>query len=184
MWNIFLAFGAFIFDACFNCAHWLFAFDYLETSRLMPFVFQQKQISEKIVTYNTFLFRILLALNIFIPFLEGITVYFDNKAEEDYNGKGKIYQIWNILDVTCADFSAFLQINSGLILIYAVYKIRKFLINEGKPEVINTKILVIHSIAFRLYMISSLIWLVFDTWFAFFPSEESAENALFVDLSH
>ena len=175
------AFTIFIRDLCFNCAHWLFAYEYYDAARLMPSVLKKDKVSQSEVKYPKTFFRVLLCLNIFIPFLEGLLDYVRNKSGlANYNGPAK--PIWNILLVIVTFFNSMTQIFSVFTLGIAIFKIKKYLSETGNSGMLNTKILVIHLSAFGLFMFSILVFEISASFFVFVNQDKYKSAVLYSTL--
>ena len=70
--------SAFILFTCFNVSHWMFAFLYYKIARLMPFVLKEQVVPENIIKCDNTLNKIMLFLNIFLPFLYALTIFYGN----------------------------------------------------------------------------------------------------------
>ena len=103
----------------------------------------------------------MLIFNILVPLLEGI-------FKGVYDGiiatsrKRPENEVWVILYLIAENVTAILQTMSGVFLLYAVYMIRKFLKKGIKSEQINERTLALHAFAFGLYMISNVVYYVFQ----------------------
>lgn len=54
-----------------------------------------------------------------------------------------------------------------------MFKIRKFFKTEGSVDVINTKVMVLHSSAFALYLLSVVIFYSFNSLHYIYPGNQS-----------
>ena len=68
-WLALLSISGFITAACFNIAHWIFAYEYYSISHFMPFVLKGQDLPEDKVKCDKILNKIMFFLNIAAPFV-------------------------------------------------------------------------------------------------------------------
>jgi hypothetical protein len=77
-WITLDSFCGFTLLACFNAAHWIFAFEYYSIARFMPFVLKGQDLPESKVKCDRVLNKVMLLLNIALPFLIYMIVFYGN----------------------------------------------------------------------------------------------------------
>lgn len=70
-------------DACFNEAHWKFAFQYYSGSRAMPYYLASIPIPEAITKRDSQLDTIFVTLNAFFPVLQAVAYYVSNTIAQN-----------------------------------------------------------------------------------------------------
>ena len=148
---IFLVYTAyFLGSSTFNSAHWVFAYKYFETSIQVRHLFNQSKIPETQLKLMKYMFWILLALNILVPLGYAIAgEYYHLHAP---NGVKIVYTLFLV--------SGLCQLISGIVLTFAIFSIRNFLVNSGYKHRVNYKNFTIHAVCFALYIISLLIYYI------------------------
>lgn len=73
----------FLKDACFNEAHWKFAYQYYSGSRVMPYCLAGRPIPEAMSKSDSRLKTIFVVLNAFFPVLQGIAYYLSDTIALD-----------------------------------------------------------------------------------------------------
>ena len=101
-----------------------------------------------------------MVLNTIVPVVEGILIYKTNDLYLDGNSAYVSYIDWSILSKVSVGL---LQIFSGFVLGYAVIKIRQFLKRGLTSSQLNGRILVLHCLAFSLYIGSDVVYYVYDS---------------------
>ena len=69
---------------------------------------------------------------------------------------------------------AILQITSGVFLAYAIYLIKKWWSESGLGETLNYKIFACHVAAFLLYLVSIVIFQIFESIYFYEKNEVDA----------
>jgi hypothetical protein len=123
----------------------------------------------------------LLALNIFFPVLEGITVVWYNTILMKTKEKPDTMLV-TVSALGAKYGNALVQLISGTLLIVAVLLIRGFLIKSGTDQV-NVRMLVLHSLSFGIYMLSIIAYYTFYTIYLFHIESEEIAYLFFVAVS-
>jgi len=143
----------FITDATFLTSHWMFAFEYFKIGRRMPFVVEEKQIPENMISNQDRVDVIVLVLNVLVPFLEASSGTWYTLQVFGGNPSPSV-----ALKVTL-DINTYLvgtlEIVSGLCLFYAVFYINKYVTDQGSS--IDKRALILHATSFGLYLVGVIV---------------------------
>ena len=117
--------------------------------------------------------RVLTALNIAVPLLEGVAYFFCDTTDPSKEKKFKDF----VICIIASKFAVLiLELISAGFLGLAIYKIRKFIKTEGNTNLISTIQLIQHFSAFALYLLSSLIMLIY--WAIYYLGKLKTERLL------
>ena len=110
--------SGFVYDACFNVSHWIFAFEYYKIAQLMPYVLKGQILPENKLKCNITLNTTMICLNIAFPFLNKIATFKSNLIGDD----GSSIPLWmNIFYVVTLFFVLILRLAIGCFLGFAIY---------------------------------------------------------------
>ena len=141
----------------FNVTHWQFAFDYFSTAIRTSFICKGFEYPRCFNREDEKTNAFFLSLNIVLPTFYALSGYCDN-----YYGLGNT--MWHsIYAISCVSVY-FLQVITGIYLLYALLIIKKFLnaqVKEQYIEEVDVKVMVYHGVAFGCYSLSLLIAIVF-----------------------
>lgn len=150
------AVGGIIRDTSFSVAHWLFAFNYFQSSLVMPAWFGGPPISEKRKTCMKRLNAAMISLNIFVPTLAW-SVLLTAQLMKNFNERLLDYYGFLVLG-----FEAVLLIEA-LLLFYAVMKIRIILRKNGLSHRVNVSMISLNATLFLLQVVGGITW-YFNFW--------------------
>ena len=120
---IFMAVSYTIYYTCFNVAHWLFAYEYFNLVRTIPYVFANKKIPQELLASNKRQYWFWLTLNIVFSLIFGLIaslayLKFENKTANTFITVSFVVNYYII---------GLLQIVSGVYLGHSIYKIREII---------------------------------------------------------
>lgn len=147
------------YGACFNSAHWLFAYEYFVIAEIMPLVMKQHRVPSSKQRCYLRLKWTLLVLNIAAPIVAGVFLFIDNFF---YYTKRHSQSPFAWAYTYSMTVNAAFQIISGLFILYAVYQIGHTMRNKGlKAKDVDTRNLALHAAAFVIYMLALIVDVVF-----------------------
>ena len=115
----------------------------------MPHVLKGQDLPESKLKCDQTLNKIMLCLNIALPFLNYVAVFYVNSISATK---------WVLILCVCMKFLILLlQLVTGIFLGYAINEIIKKLKSGDNPAEVDVRILAVHAIAFGLYMISIIV---------------------------
>ena len=139
--------------ACFNLAHWFFAYQYFEIARQTPFLKANEDVPQNILKCDKAINKTMITLNIFFPLMYGISTFQWNYIEIYIGEK----PLWLVIGARLLiNVIVFLQIVSGTFVGYALFKIKQS-INKEDASIVNVKTMTFHLLAFGIYTFSALI---------------------------
>lgn len=122
-------------------------------------------------TCGKWTYRIILALNWLCPTASGVAAYLLRTAI--FIDKEKPSVLLSLFNSIVYDASGVLQIISGVILVRAIFSIKNFVKDRKAERFINTRMLVMHSYSFILYLVTTCIFYASFTLYAFDPSNSN-----------
>ena len=131
----------------------MFAREYNQTARNMPFVIAKKQVPQNLIKRDEKADKVLTFLNISAPIIEGVGFFLIDCCFHPNA------LFWTYISAKLA--VVILQLVSAVFLGFAIFKIRKYIKEGGQTEQVDVIQLVKHFSAFGLYLVSSLVLIVF-----------------------
>ena len=131
----------------------------------MPFVIAKKQVPVNLIKRDEKADKVLSFVNIAVPIIEGVAFFLG-----DCFPTNPLY--WTYISTKLA--VVILQIVSAVFLGLAIFKIRKYIKDGGQTEQVNVVQLIKHFSAFGLYLVSSLVLIVFYILYYIFQAVPSA----------
>lgn len=153
-------------DLGFNVSHWMFAYEYYMSAAWMPFIYNRQDMPEDMQRRREVFYKVFLWANVAVPLLNevmfAITDFLSIKGLPDpFNPKE--YKFRFIVFTVFRDLVYLLQLCSGILLLVAVSKIRKFMHFSGFSAQVNVKSMRIHVLSFSLYSLAIFVFLGFET---------------------
>ena len=102
--------------------------------------------------------KVLFWLNILLPLLAGVTVYFFDEAKFVEDKKVPMQII--VLDAVTIELMGLVQVVTGIILVWGVYKIHAFFKTRNDEDCLDTANLVYHAGSFVLYLLATILYYV------------------------
>jgi predicted membrane protein len=126
-------------------------------------------------------YKTLLILNIVGPVIEmAVSIPLNIALFTDFKDPSLAIEISTIVSST---FSESLQIVSGVVLVNSVLKIKRFYRDKDMEDRLNTRTLLVHSTAFILYLISTILQMVLWDLFVAFSDDTTLEDSFFISNS-
>lgn len=145
-WVVLQGVCAAIRDACFNVAHWEFAYKYLRISYEVPILLKGETPDE--MPCFSWVYFLLHAFNILVAVLSGTSFILYNFA------------VFEVRDISSAQIImadvfhmsiGLAQLISGLVLLYALIVIARELRKSQTGDEINQAMMLVHATAFTMY---------------------------------
>jgi hypothetical protein len=146
----------------FGIAHWQFAYQYYNSAVAMPYLSAgQMSVPEKKRKSLNVCYIFVFMLIIFSKAINSCTLVFINWSEKD-TGKDILEEskFWFWTYFISRYSVGVIQVFVGLVLLVAVYKIRKQLIDFGRGTQIKQTQMIVHALSFILYDLSILVYYV------------------------
>ena len=159
LWLIMKALYFCLYVGALTIGHWMFSYEYYNMVRIIPFVLNDIAPPESILKSNRVQFWVWIGINMIVAFLGGVAKYFflfyyaELACVNTYNRENLIKSFVYFTGVSL--ILCILAIIYGLYLGFAIFHIKQ-LINKKKLQV-NTKIMLIHSATFFIYVISTIV---------------------------
>ena len=142
-----------------NIAYWLFAFQYYKISRYTPYLLKSDSPPVEMINFDNKNNVVFMVLNVCFSFFVAGTLLIYNLCI--YNENNQKCTAWIISSTVGLFLVGLMQLISGVYFAWAVFKIRKHLIDHGGKLNINVTMLLTNSAAFALYILSTLVYYVF-----------------------
>ena len=166
IWLIVQACTIFVRDGCFLTSHWIFAFEYHLISKIMPYILAGREIPPEKTKYDNKIFNTFLFLNILAPLMKGILFFLFCEYKfysAEQSSSIKFTTLLNVSDMACY----ILQIITGLFLGCAICSVQDYFHIHRMRKYINIEVFSFHASTFILYMMSSVVFAVFQAYYLF-----------------
>lgn len=145
-------------------AYWIFAFEYYSIARMMPFAIQGAPMLARMIRVDNYIYYIFLSLNILLPLLAAVfstianSIFFTNPIDGKNGFEVRVLQYLNFM-------ISLLGVISGVFLLHAIFRIRKFIKKGIQTKQINDLAMTVHILAYSLYMLSILVHQIINVYY-------------------
>jgi hypothetical protein len=153
----------------------LLAVRYQKVAKNVPQILEAKPVEAQSKASKIF-FWFMVTLNTVVPILFGLSILRFQGLTLVQQETPSTFLKW--LFNTTSFTTGLLQINSGIILVSSVLRIRSFFKKRGAEDYINTKMLLRHGSSFGLYLLTSSAY--YGTWVYFTLSQNDADFQVFL----
>jgi hypothetical protein len=124
VWDLCISLGEMVQDVLFLTSHWIIASKYARIGDEMPYIMSDKDWPEERKEAHERNYGLLLVLNALFPVGEGITAVFSNIHANCVSERA--FGVDEVLLIAFDALDGVLTVLSGVVLIRAIFKIRKF----------------------------------------------------------
>ena len=104
--------------------------------------------------------KVLFWLNVLLPLLSGVTVYFVNEDKFVTDKTKEVPTQIIVLNAITIELIGLVQVVTGIILVWGVYKIHAFFKTRNDEDCLDTANLVYHAGSFVLYLLATILYYV------------------------
>ena len=141
----------------FNCAHFILAVKYHKVATEAPAIIEGRQVKKPSVC-RLIAYWFLLISCVLSGLVDGVvsSLFYSQILINENEPSNELTDIKIVTEF----WVAFCAVASGIILIAGVIKIRNFFKDKNAIESINTSTLTRHAVAFGLYLVGVVLWVI------------------------